>query len=103
MIDKLFPIINPVGRIRLNGGSLAALTARPSASVVRPTAAATAAVVAVAVITATVVPPVEVTAAGARRTVVGSRIGSRIRSRIRSRIVELIRTHLVSPLLRPIP
>ncbi len=87
--------MNPVGRIRLNGGSMAALTARPSASVVRPTAAATAAVVAVAVITATVVPPVEVTAAGARRTVVGSRVGSRI--------VVLIRPHLVSPLLRPIP
>jgi hypothetical protein len=91
--------MNPVGRIRLNGGSMAALTARPSASVVRPTAAATAAVVAVAVITATVIPPVEVTAAGARRTVVGSRIGSRIRSRI----VVLIRPHLVSPLLCPIP
>jgi hypothetical protein len=87
MVNKLFPIVNPVGRIRLDGGSMAALTARPSASVVRPTA--TAAVVAVAVITATVVPPVEVTAAGARRTVVGSRIGSR--------------PDLVSPLLRPIP
>jgi hypothetical protein len=87
--------MNPVGRIRLDGGSMAAPTARPSASVVRPTAAATAAVVAVVVITATVVPPVEVIAAGARRTVVGSQVGSRI--------VVLIRPRLVSPLLRPIP
>jgi hypothetical protein len=76
---------------------MAALAARPSASVVRPAAAA--AVVVVAVITATVVPPVEVTAVGTRRTLVGSRDGSRIRSRI----VVLIRPRLVSPLLRPIP
>ncbi len=70
---------------------MAAFAARHPASVVRPAAAAATAVVAVAVVTATAVPPVEVAAVPLIRTTVGSRI------------VVLIRPHLVSPLLRPVP
>ncbi len=76
---------------------MAALAARPSASIVRPDAAAAAPGVVVAVVTAALIPPVEVAAVAVAtmRALVGSRIGSRI--------VVLIRPRLVSPLLRPVP
>jgi len=78
---------------------VAALAARPSASVLRPVIAAAAPGVVVAVITAAVVPPVEVVAVAIPRTLVLIRIGSRIGSWIGSRIVVLLRP----PLLRPVP
>ena len=68
------------GGNQFGGRSMAALTARPSASALRPVITAAAPAVVVAVVAAAVVPPVEVAAVAVatRRTLVGSRIGSRI-------------------------